>query len=184
MADTFEQGAEAQSAKLVSIHATQIMEILKAFAAFPKHVGEFNANITVDLDETGAVNAGIIKRETFYPDVDKYEMVYNGPQIYVGNPCYKTPKSTCNTKADYDTIDLTYIPEEYMARSNYRPIMPLSEYTKQVQGFYIGQDNIGNAIYDNWIDYYKVGFRKMINLSGERSWIWLRFAHHYQWISL
>lgn len=171
MADTFEQGAEPQFAKLVSIHATQIMEILKAFAAFPKHVGEFNANITVDLDETGAVNAGIIKRETFYPDADKYEMVYNGPQIYVGNPCYKTPKSTCNTKADYDTIDLTSISEEYIARSNYRPIISLSEYKKQVQGFYIGHDSNGNSIHDDWIDYYKLGFRKMINLSGERSLI-------------
>lgn len=171
MADTFEQGAEAQSAKLVSIHATQIMEILKAFAAFPKHVGDFNPNIQECYHETGAVDAGIIKRETFYPNVDNYEMVYNGPQIYVGNPCYKTPKSICNTKADYDTIDLTSISVEYMARSNYRPIMPLAEYKKQVQGFYIGQDSMGNAMYDNWIDYYKVGFRKMINLSGERSLI-------------
>lgn len=49
--------------------------------------------------------------------------------------------------------------------------MPLAEYKKQVQGFYIGQDSMGNATYDNWIDYYKVGFRKMINLSGERSLI-------------
>ena len=171
MADTFEQGTEAQSAKLVSIHATQIMEILKAFAAFPKHVGDFNPNIQECYHETGAVDAGIIKRETFYPNVDNYEMVYNGPQIYVGNPCYKTPKSICATKADYDTIDLLSIPNEYIARSNYRPIMPLAEYKKQVQGFYIGQDDMGNAEYDNWIDYYKIGFRKMINLSGERSLI-------------
>lgn len=171
MADTFEQGAEAQSAKLVSIHTTQTMEILKAFAAFPKHVGEFKPNIQECYHETGAVDSGIIKRETFYPNVDNYEMVYNGPQIYVSNPSYKTPKSICNTKADYDTIDLTSVSAEYIARSNYRPIMPLAEYKKQVQGFYIGQDSMGNATYDNWIDYYKVGFRKMINLSGERSLI-------------
>lgn len=171
MADTFEQGAEAQSAKLVSIHATQIMKMLKAFATFPKHVGDFNPNIQECYHETGAVDSGIIRRETFYPDVDNYEMVYNGPQIYVGNPCYKTPKSTCNTKADYDTIDLTSISEEYIARSNYRPIMPLAEYKKQVLGFYISQDSMGNVTYDNWIDYYKVGFRKMISLPSERSLI-------------
>lgn len=39
------------------------------------------------------------------------------------------------------------------------------------RGFFIHQDNEGNAIYDNWLDYYKVGFRKMVNLSGERSLI-------------
>ena len=171
MADTFEQGADPQSAKLVSIHAQQIMNVLEAFADFPKHVGDFNVNITVDLDETGAVNEGIIKRETFYPNVENYEMVYNGPQIYVGNPSYKTPRTVCVNKADYDTIDLSSISNEYIARSNYRPIMPLSEYKKQVQGFCIGQDEKGNDVYDDWIDHYKVGFRKMINLSGERSLI-------------
>lgn len=171
MADTFEQGADPQSAKLVSIHAQQIMNVLEAFADFPKHVGDFNVNITVDLDETGAVNEGIIKRETYYPIVENYEMVYNGPQIYVGNPSYKTPRTVCVNKADYDTIDLSSISNEYIARSNYRPIMPLSEYKKQVQGFCIGQDEKGNDVYDNWIDHYKVGFRKMINLSGERSLI-------------
>ncbi len=171
MADTFEQGADPQSAKLVSIHAKQIMNVLEAFADFPKHVGDFNANITVDLDETGAVNVGIIKRETYYPIVDNYEMVYNGPQIYVGNPSYKTPRTVCVNKADYDTIDLSSISNDYIARSNYRPIMPLFEYKKQVQGFFIGQNADGEDIYDDWIDHYKVGFRKMISLPSERSLI-------------
>ena len=53
-------------------------------------------------------------------------MVYNGPQIYLGNPSYKTPRTVCVNKADYDTIDLSSISNEYIARSNYRPIMPLS----------------------------------------------------------
>ena len=171
MADTFEQGADPQSAKLVSIHAQQIMNVLEAFADFPKHVGDFNVNIQECFHETGALDAGILKRETFYPNVENYEMVYNGPQIYVGNPSYKTPRTVCVNKADYDTIDLSSISNEYIARSNYRPIMPLSEYKKQVQGFCIGQDEKGNDVYDNWIDHYKVGFRKMISLPSERSLI-------------
>lgn len=171
MADTFEQGAEPQSAKLVSIHAKQIMNVLEAFADFPKHVGDFNANIQECFHETGALDAGILKRETRYPIVDNYEMVYNGPQIYVGNPSYKTPRTVCINKADYDTIDLSSISNEYIARSNYRPIMPLSEYKKQVQGFLIGQNADGEDIYDDWIDHYKVGFRKMISLPSERSLI-------------
>ena len=171
MADTFEQGADPQSAKLVSIHAKQIMNVLEAFADFPKHVGDYNANIQECFHETGALDAGILVRETYYPIVDNYEMVYNGPQIYVGNPSYKTPRTICVNKADYDTIDLSSISNDYIARSNYRPIIPFSEYKKQVQGFFIGQNADGEDIYDDWIDHYKVGFRKMINLSGERSLI-------------
>ena len=49
--------------------------------------------------------------------------------------------------------------------------MPLAQYKKLIKGFLIGQDIYGNEVYDNWIDYYKVGCRKMLSLSGERSLI-------------
>lgn len=147
------------------------MQVLKAFAKFPTHVADFNPNITVDLDETGAVNDGIICRETFYPNMDNYEMVYNGPQFYVANPSYKTPRKECKINSDYDNINLSAITEDYTARSNYRPVLPLAQYKKLIKGFIVGQDSDGNEVYDNWIDYYKVGCRKMLSLSGERSLI-------------
>lgn len=178
----FENGADWETTKLVSIHAKDILDVLQKFSEFPNHVENFISNTTVDLDETGAVNDGIIERKTFYPNINDYEMVYNGPQIFVANPCYKTPRSSCANKADFDTIDLSSMGDEYIARSNYKPCLPLNEFKTLVKGFKIGQDANGNDVYDNWIDYYKVGFRKMINLAGERSWIWLRFAQRYQWM--
>lgn len=171
LADTFENGSDWETTKLVSIHAKDIIDTLQKLSMFPQHVVDFNANITVNLDETGAVNDGIIERTTFYPNVDNYEMIYNGPQIYVANPSYKTPRHECLTKADYDTIDLQNMNDDYIARSNYKPLMALEQFKSLVKGFIIGQDTDGNSIYDNWIDHYKVGFRKMINLSGERSLI-------------
>ena len=171
LADAFENGADWETTKLVSIHAKDVLEVLKALSNFPNHVGSYIANISECWHETGAVDGGIISRETFYPDIDKYEMVYNGPQLYVANPSYKTPKAVCLTKADYDTINLTDMSDDYVARSNYRPIPSVEQYKSLSKGFVIGQDSEGNEVYDNWIDYYKVGFRKMINLSGERSLI-------------
>lgn len=171
LAEVFENGADWETTKLVSVHSVDVIDVLKALAMFSKHVADYNANITVDLDETGAVNSGIIRRETYYPNLDNYEMVYNGPQIYVGNPSYKTPRVVCIQKADYDTLDLIRLPENYVARSNYRPLLPLNDYKSLIKGFCIGQNMDGNDEYDYWIDYYKVGFRKMINLAGERSLI-------------
>ena len=171
LAEVFENGADWETTKLVSVHSVDVIDVLKALAMFSGHVADYNANITVDLDETGAVNSGIIRRETYYPNLDNYEMVYNGPQIYVGNPSYKTPRVVCIQKADYDTLDLITLPENYVARSNYRPLLPLNDYKSLIKGFCIGQNEDGNDEYDNWIDYYKVGFRKMINLAGERSLI-------------
>lgn len=167
----FENGADWETTKLVSIHAKDILDVLQKFSEFPNHVENFISNTTVDLDETGAVNDGIIERKTFYPNINDYEMVYNGPQIFVANPSYKTPRSSCANKADFDTIDLSSMGDEYIARSNYKPCLPLNEFKSLVKGFKIGQDANGNDVYDNWIDYYKVGFRKMINLAGERSLI-------------
>lgn len=167
----FENGADWETTKLVSIHAKDILDVLQKFSEFPNHVENFISNTTVDLDETGAVNDGIIERKTFYPNINDYEMVYNGPQIFVANPTYKTPRSSCANKADFDTIDLSSMGDEYIARSNYKPCLPLNEFKTLVKGFKIGQDANGNDVYDNWIDYYKVGFRKMINLAGERSLI-------------
>ena len=171
LADAFENGGDWQTVKLTSIHAKVIVDILEKISKFSTHVSDFNSIITVDLDETGAVNSGIISRETFVPSVNNYEMVYNGPQFFVGNPCYKTPRKTCRLNSDYDTVDLQLIEDDYIARSNYRPQLDLDEYKNLIPGFVIGKDELGQPKHDYWIDYYKVGFRKMLAISGERSLI-------------
>lgn len=171
LADAFENGGDWQSVKLTSIHAKVIVDILEKISKFHSHVSDFNSIITVDLDETGAVNAGIIRRETFEPSINNYEMVYNGPQFFVGNPCYKTPRKTCRLNSDYDTVDLQLIEEDYIARSNYRPRLELDAYKNLIPGFVTGMDESGQPKQDYWIDYYKVGFRKMLAISGERSLI-------------
>jgi len=172
LAKAFEDNEEGlETTKLVSIHAEEIIDVLKALSSFPKHVRDYTTIISECLHETTAIDSGIIHRETFYPDLEHYEMVYNGPQIYVNNPSYKTPRSICKINSDYDTIDLMSMTENYVARSNYRPLLPLAEYKKQVRGFRIGQNEDGNDVYDNWIDHYKVGFRKMMGTTSERSLI-------------
>lgn len=52
--------------------------------------------------------------------------------------------------------------------------MPLVENYRSLSAFnafVIGQDENGSDVYDSLLDHYKVGFRKMVNLSGERSLI-------------
>ena len=171
LADAFENGADWETVKLTSIHASAILDVLTKISQFPYHVADYNPIITVDLDETGAVNTGIIRRETFYPNIDNYEMVYNGPQFFVNNPCYKNPREECKLNSDYDVVDLMNVGQDYASRSNYRPMLNLIDYKKLIPGFECGKDDDGNPIYDNWIDYYKVGFRKMLAISGERSLI-------------
>ena len=171
LSNTFEDGSTRTCAKLVNFHTVDVISIIQKLSSYPTNVLGSQNIITMCFDETGSLDAGILRRDTRYPNYDKYEMVYNGPQIFINNPCYKTPREMCENKGDFDTIDLQSIDANYIARTNYIPILPLAEYKAQTKGFPCGQDEEGNTIYDQWMDYYKVGFRKMMNQAGERTLI-------------
>lgn len=167
----FEDGSTADSAKLVSIHSTEVLKVLEKIEAFKTHVRDYNHIITECLHETGAPNAGIIKRDTHYPNVDEYDMVYNGPHIYVANPFCKNPRRECTVaNRDYDTLDLSSIDADFMSRSNYRRLISINDFKSYVRGFSLGQKD-GKQIFDNYLDNYKVGFRNMMSQSGERTLI-------------
>ena len=68
-----------------------------------------------------------------YPDIEKYEMIYNGPQFYVSNPLNKCPRKRCALNSDYDNINLSSIDDGYLPRTNYTPVKPLPEYTKLIK---------------------------------------------------
>lgn len=164
LAQTFENTTDWEGAKLVSIHAQEIVDVIEKIGDFPNSVADVKTKITVCWDETNDVNAGNIKRETQYPAVESFEMIYSGPHIFVGNPMYKTPRAVCSLNSDYDIIDFTKIDENYTARTNYVPQNVTAGYASTIRGFQQKDDS-----FDNWLDYYKVAFRKMLSQSGERT---------------
>ena len=170
LSDTFEDGTTGDCAKLVSLHTKEIIEVLNKIQKYPTHVSSKNNMILECLHETGAVDDGTISRNVNTP-TDDYDMVYSGPHFYVANPVYKTPRSKCILNSDYDNISLSQIKETYSQRSNYKRKMSLPKYCNLFKGFQNGQDEEGKPKYDNWLDYYKLGFRKMLSIAGERSLI-------------
>ncbi|SUX45653.1 Eco57I restriction-modification methylase domain-containing protein [Chryseobacterium indoltheticum] len=164
LARAFENSHNWQGAKLVSIHSKEILQVIEKIGAFPNAVEGAETKISVCWDETNDVNAGNIKRETKYPDIETFEMVYSGPHIYVSNPMYKSPKEISIIHHDYDIIDFTKIDEDSTARTNYVPQKLTAGFLSSIKGF---QQKDGS--YDNWLDYYKVSFRKMLSQSGERT---------------
>lgn len=170
LSDTFEDGTTGDCAKLVSLHTKEIIEVLNKIQKYPTHVSSKNNMILECLHETGAVDDGTISRNVNTP-TDDYDMVYSGPHFYVANPVYKTPRSKCILNSDYDNISLSQIKETYSQRSNYKREMSLPKYCNLFKGFQNGQDEEGKPKYDNWLDYYKLGFRKMLSIAGERSLI-------------
>jgi hypothetical protein len=96
-------------------------------------------------------------------------MIYSGPHFFVSNPLYKTPTESCILNSDYDIIDHSFISDNFVARTNYIPNKTNSNYRILIKGFELGRDEQGILIYDNWFDYYKIGFRKMLSQAGERT---------------
>lgn len=171
LSNTFEDGTTDDCAKLVSIHAQEIIDVLEKLSNYQSYLNNVENIVTVDLDETQSLIKGITKKDISYPIIDNYEMIYSGPHFYVGNPIYKNPRKNSVLNSDYDIIDLNRIQEDYISRTKYKPAMNIDIFKLHMQGFAIGQDGEGKSQYDNWIDYYKVAFRTMLSTDGERTLI-------------
>ena len=117
-------------------------------------------HLSHEWNETTDQNNGTIERRTAFRQLE--QMVLQGPLFHVGNPMYKTPRAICNSNKAYDPIDLSKIPDEYLPRTNYGPILPASDYRSRMTGCV--RDSTKSHF-----DYFRIIFRKMIALNGERS---------------
>lgn len=166
---TFEGGLTLDCAKLVSIHTQEVLSVLSKIQDYPTHVENTDSIITTCFDESGAQKKGITIRKNFVPNVHNYEMIYSGPHFHVANPFYKTPWLNCSSNSDYDTLNIVKLAKDYVPRTNYAPAMDRNKYIHLIKGF--PQKTIEGETSENWMDYYKVGFRRMIGPSSERTLI-------------
>ncbi len=160
LARTFEDSDDWETAKLVSIHTKQIVSVLEKLSRFPTKVGDFKVMVSEGWHETNAQDKGIIRRETRFPELEQYELIYSGPHFFVGNPLYKTPTQVCIKNSDYDTLDLTRIPEDFVPRTNYVPDEEVQKFRERIEG--VREEKL-------WIEEYKLGFRAMLSIAGERT---------------
>ncbi len=166
----FEDGEDWESVKLTSLHSNEAIPVLEKLSKFPKHIRDYNVLYRRPLDETNDQKAGKIRRDTCFPNVDEYQMIFAGPHIGLANPISKTPREICKLNSDYDEINLNEFGEELLSfRTNYVPNIPLEEWKNSVKGYEKGQDENGDVLYDNWLDYYKLGFKEFVGSSSERT---------------
>lgn len=115
----------ALEARLPQLHSQDILGVLQRFAEVETRLGDLEGEYlaTVMFDETYAQRDGMITRQdkpSFQPE-SLDEWVISGPLFYVGTPLNKSPRSSCTANKQYDDIDLTTIPEDYLPRAVYRP---------------------------------------------------------------
>lgn len=166
LSDTFEDGATGDCAKLVSLHSKEIINLFEKLSSRSTHFKDYKSSTLISrgFEETGAVNDGIIKRETCYTDTKHF--VYSGPHFYLANPINKNPRNSCTLNSDYDNTDLLRINDSYLSRTNYVPALDYDTYSCLLKGFQIGYDDDQKPIYDKWISYYKAAMRRMTGGGG------------------
>ena len=167
-----EPGTHAFQARLPVLHAGKLASVLKKVASYPQCLGDIETDYTstVMFDETNAQIAGTILREPSrnapFPGAPQ-DWILSGPHFFVANPFHQTPKQICNTHRAYDSINLELLPESYLPRTNYQPMVDREEFVRRTPRV-------------SWIDlaetsaaavsaYYRAAFNNYVSISGERT---------------
>ena len=131
-----EPGTPARRARLPALHAGALNSVLAKLAAYPRRLADVGEGYfsTVMFDETYAQQDGTISRR---PTTDPgfaatpHDWVLSGPHFFVTNPFHQTPMRVCNTHRAYEKPDLETLPDDYLPRTNYRPMPDRAEYLRR-----------------------------------------------------
>ncbi|MDI6402745.1 hypothetical protein QLX67_12125, partial [Balneolaceae bacterium ANBcel3] len=160
LAKTFEDGTNWASAKLVSIHSQQILSVLRKLSEFSHKVKNLTYEQSFGWDQTKEQDNGTISESTIWPNLDKYELIYNGSHIYVCNPFYKNPRAVCDNSAHFDEIHLENLSDNFLPRTNFVPNVEISTYRSKIEGI---------TKNDYYLDHYKVFWRRRVGTASERT---------------
>ena len=165
-----DRGTPSNEARLPALHSRELLATVGKLARYPRRLADMNGTffITQHWNETIAQHNGTIRRETRFPEISS-EMVVSGPHFFVGNPLNKTPRARCYKSSDYDPVDLTTIPDDYLPRTNYVPACDDDEYVKRTPKVpWSDDDKCGSS---NVTDFFRVVNREMVGPTAERTFI-------------
>ncbi|MBS7321209.1 MAG: hypothetical protein KIG55_06430 [Myroides sp.] len=159
LAKTFENTSDWEGAKLVSIHAQEIIQAIEKIGMFPSRLANYDYDYVIGFDQAQSEKDGLLRRETKWAQLDEFELIVSGPHFYVVNPLYKNPWRKSILNSDYDVIDLTKIDQSFVPRTNFVPLDANSEkFNRRLR------NNKGT-----WVSSFKAIIPRMVSLTGERT---------------
>lgn len=119
---------------MVGIHAAELLHALEQMADIPRSLRTYANEITYSpmWNETNSRKDGTIKDDIHFPTSAK-ALIYSSPFIGVANPLMQSTRRNYRVNSDYDPIDLTDIPADYMPRVKYSQACTDVEYKSRVQ---------------------------------------------------
>lgn len=167
-----EPGTRARRARLPAIHALTLTNVLRKLAAWPRRLAELGSNYlsTEMWHETMQQKDGTITRrpstDNGFP-ADPSGLVLSGPHFYLGNPLNKTPRKVCTANSHYGVLDLETLPDDYLPRTNYRPMADRVDYLARTPRVPWVEE--GEELPKPLTDYYRYVHRRRIGSASERT---------------
>ena len=158
-----------EHARLPALHSQELLMVVGKLANHSRRIADLSDSYCAPRhwDETGAQQNGTIRRETQFPQAAD-ELVVSGPHFTVANLFNKTPRQRCLKNSDYDCLDLTTLPDDYLPRANYVRACAKSEYIRRTPKV-SWRDHGTNA--PKVSDYYRVANREMVGGTLERTFV-------------
>jgi hypothetical protein len=167
-----EPGTASRRARLPALHAGSLNSVLTKLVSFPERFFDLGDDCyTTEMwDETAQQRDETISRrlsiDLRFPS-ETSELVLSGPHFSVANPLNKTPRVICNTPLAYSSLDLENLPDDYIARTNYRPMVDEIEYQQRTPKL-SWKDSV-DSNYRPVTDFFRLAIRAMIQPSSERT---------------
>ena len=167
-----EPGTPALQARLLAVHATKLASVFESLAAYPRRLSCLGDNYfpSYMFDENKALQLGTTvrsedRRAPFPSSPD--EWILSGPHFFVASLFYQTPKAVCSTHRAYDLLIPDSLPDEYLSRTNYRPMDDREEYLRRTPRVsWVEGDQPMNKLVT---DYFRYVQRRRISTSMERT---------------
>lgn len=158
-------GTPALGARLPVVHSRQVADVLRKLASQPERLSGIHEAVftTQHWNEVNAQQNGRIARRTQFPS-DQEERIVSGPHFYVGNPLYKSPRANCELSSDYEPLDLSEIPDNYLPRTNFVPAGDRATYKAQTPRISWNQKELVT-------EYFRLIARTMLPPPNERTLI-------------
>jgi hypothetical protein len=167
-----EPGTPPRRARLPALHAGALSSVLGKLAAYPRRLADLgDGYVSTEMwHETMQQKDGTITRR---PNSDAgfaatpEDWVLSGPHFFVANPFHQTPMRVCNTHRAYEKPDLETLPDDYLPRTNYRPMADKAEYLRRTPR--VSWKEAGDAQGKLVTDFYRLVFSNYVSISGERT---------------
>ena len=136
-----DRGKSPTMCRLPMLHSRELAASLVKITSQPRRLDDLKGEYLQDSmwNETTDRKSDppIFKRETAFRDRLE-DLILTGPIIGLANPLAKCPDRNSRNNNDYEDIDLTLIPDNYIPRSNYTPALPWNRYRELVRSRALG----------------------------------------------